>query len=105
MDKTFRKTFKLICDSCGEFTHTDTLYCEKCGAKAIREATKEDYEKHEKAATEKTKESRKVADGLKRDDEEVKKKADKVKKDKKKADKEAEKEAERVEKAEKKSMH
>jgi hypothetical protein len=88
--KTFKKTFKLICDSCGEFTHTDTQYCEKCGAEAVRPATKEDYEKHSKEADDKIKESRKVADGLRKEDDKVKKKADKVKKEKRKAEKEAE---------------
>ncbi len=89
--KTFKKTFKLICDSCGEFTHTDTQYCEKCGAEAIRPATKEDYEKHGKAADEKSKESRKVADGLRKEAGKVKKEADRVKKEKRKAAKEADK--------------
>ncbi|MFX0021761.1 MAG: hypothetical protein ACFE9S_05510 [Candidatus Hermodarchaeota archaeon] len=89
--KTFKKTFKLICGSCGEFTHTDTQYCEKCGAEAIRTATKEDYEKHEKAASAKTKESRRVADGLRREDDKHKKDTDKIQKEKRKAERDADK--------------
>ncbi len=85
--KTFKKTFKLICDSCGEFTHTNTQYCEKCGAETIRTATKEDYEKIDKAATQRSKESKKISGDLKKEDHRVKRKADKIKKEEDKAEK------------------
>ncbi len=105
--KTFKKTFNIICDSCGEFTHTDTQYCEKCGAQSLREATKEDYEKYETIADKISKDSREETGVIEREEEKVKKKADKVKKDTKRAKKDADK-AERksekdAEKAEKKS--
>lgn len=45
--KTFKKTFKFICEECGEFSHTEHEYCEKCGAKALRKAIKDDYVKYE----------------------------------------------------------
>jgi len=103
--KIFKKTFKSICDSCGEFLHTDTQYCEKCGAETVRKATKEDYSKYEIIAEKKHKESKKESEGLKREDDRVKKEADKVKKEAdrvkkeaRKAEKEAKKEAERAEK-------
>lgn len=42
--KLFKKTYPYVCDSCGEFTHTLTEYCEKCGEKnSLRKATKKDY--------------------------------------------------------------
>lgn len=42
----FKKTYRYVCSSCGEFTHTLTEYCEKCGEKdSLRKATKEDYKK------------------------------------------------------------
>lgn len=45
-DKLFKKTYPYVCDSCGEFTHTLTEYCEKCGEKdSLRKATKQDYKK------------------------------------------------------------
>ncbi len=44
---TFKKTFTLICDECGEFAHTQMEYCENCGAQAIRNATNEDYTRYE----------------------------------------------------------
>ena len=31
--KLFKKTYKFICSSCGEFSHTDREYCEICGEK------------------------------------------------------------------------
>ncbi|MFW9969566.1 MAG: hypothetical protein ACFFDF_05145 [Candidatus Odinarchaeota archaeon] len=85
--KTFKKTFKLICDSCKEFTHTDTQYCENCGSDTLRKATKDDYERYEKIATQKSKESRHVADELRKEDNKIKKDADKVRKEEKKAQK------------------
>ncbi|MFW9827065.1 MAG: hypothetical protein ACFFEY_05525 [Candidatus Thorarchaeota archaeon] len=48
--KTFKKTFKFICNDCEEFAHTNTEYCEKCGAKSLRTATKEDYDKYQEKA-------------------------------------------------------
>ncbi|MFX0040114.1 MAG: hypothetical protein ACFFB9_05040 [Promethearchaeota archaeon] len=46
--KTFRRTFKYLCDNCKEFIDSYKEYCEKCGAQnTIREATKEDYVKRE----------------------------------------------------------
>jgi rRNA maturation endonuclease Nob1 len=45
--KLFKKTYRYICDSCKEFTHTLSEYCEKCGEKdSLRNATKEDYKKY-----------------------------------------------------------
>jgi len=87
--KTFKKTFKFICDSCGEFLHADSQYCEKCGAETVRLATKEDYEKHGKAADVKHKKSRKVSDGLKKEAGKAKKQSDRVEKEKRKVEKEA----------------
>ncbi len=60
--KSFKKTFKFICNDCGEFTHTNTEYCEKCGAKSLRAATKEDYDKYEQKATAYHKETKKKHD-------------------------------------------
>jgi uncharacterized OB-fold protein len=46
--KLFKKTYKYICSSCGKFLHTFREYCEFCGEKdTVREATKEDFKKHE----------------------------------------------------------
>jgi len=45
--KLFKKTFPLICDECGEFAHTAHDFCNKCGAEALRKATKEDYKNHQ----------------------------------------------------------
>lgn len=45
--KRFKKTYKFICDDCGEFLHTKMEFCEKCGGTALRKATKEDYLKYE----------------------------------------------------------
>jgi hypothetical protein len=45
--KTFRETFKFICERCGEFSQTIRGYCKKCGAHVSRKATKEDYTKFE----------------------------------------------------------
>jgi uncharacterized OB-fold protein len=45
--KLFKKTYKYICSSCGEFLHTFREYCEYCGEKdSVRDATKEDYENY-----------------------------------------------------------
>ena len=41
----FKKTYQYVCDSCGEFTHTLTEFCEKCGEKSLRKAKKDDYKK------------------------------------------------------------
>ena len=43
--KSFKKTFRFICNKCGEFSHTRTEFCEKCGFNDIRKATKNDYSK------------------------------------------------------------
>ena len=70
--KLFKKTFKFVCNECGEFGHTQTEYCEKCGAMAMRKATNEDYLRYEteskrdakedRIGFEKVKETRKVAE-------------------------------------------
>ena len=49
--KTFKKTFTFVCDECGEFAHTETEYCEKCGGQALRKAINEDYTRHEMERT------------------------------------------------------
>ena len=46
--KLFKKTYPLVCNACGEFAHTDLEFCDKCGEKALRKATKEDYAKAKK---------------------------------------------------------
>ena len=46
-NKTFRKTFKFICERCGEFSQTSRGYCKRCGVHAPREATKENYTQFE----------------------------------------------------------
>ena len=58
--KTFKKTFQFICEQCGEFAHTETEYCEICGTKTLRKATKEDYAKYEREKMRETKETRAV---------------------------------------------
>jgi hypothetical protein len=78
--KLFKKTFKFICDDCGEFTHTETEYCEKCGANALRKATGDDYMKHEKIAVEYHKETKKKHDETKKEAKQEAKKAKKAKK-------------------------
>ncbi|MFX1390723.1 MAG: hypothetical protein ACFE9Z_11720 [Promethearchaeota archaeon] len=65
--KTFKKTFKFICTACGEFAHTQTEYCEKCGEKSLKLAMKEDYLKHEKIAAAYHKETKKKHDVLKKE--------------------------------------
>ena len=46
--KLFRKTYKFICTDCGEFSHSDREYCEKCGGQnSMRSATSKDYKKIE----------------------------------------------------------
>ena len=44
--KLFKKTYQFVCGSCGEFTHTLTEFCEKCGEKSLRKATNADYKKY-----------------------------------------------------------
>jgi predicted RNA-binding Zn-ribbon protein involved in translation (DUF1610 family) len=92
--KMFKKTYKKICDSCGQFVHTDTQYCEKCGSEAIRKATKQDYAKHDKIATTESKTSKKHTHEVQMEDIKVKKEADRVEKEVDKADK-AERKVER----------
>jgi len=42
--ESYKDTFPYICNSCGEFAHTLTEYCEKCGTKdSLREANNNDY--------------------------------------------------------------
>jgi len=42
--KLFKKTYKYICRSCGNFTHSFTEYCEICGSKdALSGAVRADY--------------------------------------------------------------
>jgi len=43
--KLFKKTYQYVCGSCGEFTHTLTEFCEKCGEKSLKKAKKADYKK------------------------------------------------------------
>ena len=93
--KLFKKTYKFICSECGEFTHTDTEYCENCGVKALRKATKDDYEKYEKIKISKEKESRKVADKAEKEADKARKEVHKVEKAEKKVEK-AEKKAEKA---------
>ncbi|MFX1566748.1 MAG: hypothetical protein ACFFCV_00115 [Promethearchaeota archaeon] len=45
--KRFKKTYKFICDDCGEFMHTKADFCEKCGSKNMRKPTRDDYLKYE----------------------------------------------------------
>jgi rRNA maturation endonuclease Nob1 len=43
--KLFKNTYKFICSSCGEFSHTNRDYCEVCGKQdTIHKASKKDYE-------------------------------------------------------------
>ena len=42
-NKLFKKTFPFICNDCGEFNHTAQEFCDKCGTKGLRKATKQDY--------------------------------------------------------------
>ncbi|MFX1302615.1 MAG: hypothetical protein ACFFBV_00615 [Promethearchaeota archaeon] len=95
--KIFKKTFKFICDECGEFTHTETEYCEKCGVQAIRKATNEDYTRYEmekmrdvkeqRIEIEKAEETRKVAEKAEKVAEKAEKAAQKAaKKAKRKAE-------------------
>ncbi|MFX1350556.1 MAG: hypothetical protein ACFE92_17935 [Promethearchaeota archaeon] len=42
---SYKQTFPYICDSCREFIHTLTEYCESCGSKgSLRKAMNRDYE-------------------------------------------------------------
>ncbi len=93
--KTFKKTFKFICDKCGEFTHTETEYCEVCGTKTLRKATTDDYAKYEKESMRGTKDTRMVIDKAKKDKKAEIKAEKKAKKEAKEAKKEAKKEAEK----------
>ena len=46
--KLFRKTYKFICAECGEFSHSEREYCEKCGSQnTIRSASSKDFKKIE----------------------------------------------------------
>jgi hypothetical protein len=84
--KTFKKTFRFICEQCGEFAHTETEYCEICGTKTLRKATKDDYAKYEREKMRETKETRAVFE-----------EAQKVEKAEIKAEKAAEKVADKAE--------
>ncbi|NVM36112.1 MAG: hypothetical protein HWN81_10990 [Candidatus Lokiarchaeota archaeon] len=44
--KLFKKTFRFVCNDCGEFSHTEYEFCDKCGATHLRKATKEDFKNH-----------------------------------------------------------
>jgi len=46
--KLFKRTFPYVCGSCGEFSHTEMQFCDKCGAESLRKATKTDYKNHKK---------------------------------------------------------
>jgi len=64
--KLFKKAYKFICNNCGKFLHTETEYCEKCGEKAVRKATKEDYSKYKEIAIKKAEETKKRIEEAKR---------------------------------------
>ncbi|NVM38053.1 MAG: hypothetical protein HWN81_20835 [Candidatus Lokiarchaeota archaeon] len=96
--KRYKKTFKFICDECGKFLHTKMEYCEKCGSKALRKATKEDFSKYETKGKAK-KAERKTETAERRTE---KKAGEKIEKAEKKAEEKAEKaEKKAEEKAEK----
>lgn len=107
--KIFKKTFKFVCDECGEFAHTETEYCEKCGVKALRKATNEDYTRYEMEINrddkvhqirfEKAKETKMVAEKAERKAEKAEKKVEKAAE---KAKRKAEKTKNAAEKAKKK---
>ncbi|MFX0080663.1 MAG: hypothetical protein ACFE94_02820 [Candidatus Hodarchaeota archaeon] len=97
--KIFKKTFKFICDKCGEFAHTETEYCESCGEKSLRKATKDDYAKYEREKMRKTREDKAVMEETRKAE-----KADiKAEKAEEKAKKEVEKAEIKAEKAEEKA--
>ncbi|MFX0004185.1 MAG: hypothetical protein ACFE9J_11925 [Candidatus Hermodarchaeota archaeon] len=87
--KVFKKTFKFFCDSCKQFAHTETQFCEQCGAETLRKATTEDYEKYEKEAIAESKETRKHIKEEHKHDAEIKKETERVEKEARKAEKEA----------------
>ncbi|MHA1885171.1 MAG: hypothetical protein ACW96S_08985 [Promethearchaeota archaeon] len=46
--KLFKKTYPFICNSCGEFAHTEYEFCDKCGVEnSLRKANKKDYKNHQ----------------------------------------------------------
>ena len=103
--KTFKKTFKFVCDKCRGFAHTETEYCEVCGTKTLRKATKEDYANYEIESTKDSKDSRMVFEKAQktrkvkiRATRVAKKEADKAEKEVEKAEREAEKEVEKAKK-------
>ncbi len=95
--RLFKKTFKFICGECENFSTTQTDYCEKCGANAVRQATNEDYSKRgkeEKTGIAERKTERRAEDKAERAEE----KAERAeKKAEEKAEKRAEKRAEKAE--------
>lgn len=123
--KTFKMTFKFVCNECGEFAYTNLEYCEKCGEKALRKATNEDYTRYEmetirdakehRIVFEKADETRKVTEraenvvkkarmvaekaekAVKQAAEKAKRKAEKIKQAAEKAKEEAEKAKKKVE--------
>ena len=122
--KFFKKSFKFVCNECGNFAHTETTYCEKCGVGALRKATKEDYIRYEMETTRDSKERRieiervdetrkvaeraeKVADKARRvaekTEKEVEKKAEKAKRKAERTKQVAEKAAEKAKKASKRA--
>jgi len=96
--KTFKKTYKFICDECGEFAYTEMEYCERCGKKTLRKATKEDYANYENKTIRTAKEDRIVFDKAQKA-EKVEIKAEKATEKAKKAVEKAEKAAEKAKKA------
>jgi len=103
--RLFKKTFKFICGECENFSTTQTDYCEKCGANAVRKATNEDYSKREKedkvGRTERRTEMR-AEDKAEKAEDKAEKAEDKAEKAEKKAEDKAEKAEKRAEdKAEK----
>ncbi len=98
--KRFKKTYKFICDDCGEFMHTKTEFCEKCGSKALRKPTREDYAKFEtkdKAETAVRKAGEKVVKNARIAGEKAKMAEEKAEVKAERAEKKAEVKAERAE--------
>jgi len=105
--KAFKKTFKFICGECGNFSTTQTEYCEKCGANAVRQATHEDYSKREKEGKAGIAERRtkmRAEDKAEKAEDKAEDKAEKAEKAEKRAEEKAEKAEKRAEeKAEEKA--
>ena len=48
MYKSIKKSFKFLCNECGEFFPTSTEHCDKCGSRDIRKATNKDLSRFTK---------------------------------------------------------